>query len=57
MNQQIVTRDLGGHFKTLRQIFINVANKKPRDQRSIILLVPTYPLSGKSNYMHSATTE
>ena len=37
MDQQIVTRDLSWHFKTLQQIFINDANKKPRGQPSNIL--------------------
>ena len=48
MNWQTVTRDLGWHFKTLQQIFINVANRKPRDQPSNVI-VPAFPLSGKRN--------
>ena len=50
MNLQTVTPDLGWHFKTSQQIFINIANKKPRGQPSHAI-VPTFPLSGKRNYV------
>ena len=45
-----VTSDLGWHFKILQQIFVNIANKKPRGQRSDVI-VPDFPLSGKENYV------
>ena len=50
MNQQTVTRDLGWHFLTLQQIFINIANKKPRGQPSHAI-VPAFPLSRKRDYV------
>ena len=49
MNWQIVTRDLGWHFWTSQQIFINIADKKPLGQPSDVI-VPSFPLSGKRNY-------
>ena len=49
MNQQTVTRNLGWHYKTSQQIFINIANKKARGQPSGII-VSAFPLGGKRNY-------
>ena len=49
INQQTVTRDLGWNFQTSQQIFINIANKKPRGQLSDF--VPAFPLSDKRNYV------
>ena len=54
MNLQTVTRDLGWHFETSQQIFINIANKKPRGQPSDVI-VSAVPLSGKKNYVQSAS--
>ena len=50
MNLQTVTRDLGSHFETSQQIFINIANKKSRGQPSDVI-VSAFPLSGKRNYV------
>ena len=44
--KKTVTSDLGWHFKISQQIFVNIANKKPRGQPSGVI-VPDFPLSGK----------
>ena len=41
--------DLGWHFK-ISQLFVNIANKKPRGQPSDVI-VPDFPLRGKRNYV------
>ena len=46
--QRPMNNEYGWHFKISQQIFINIANKKPRGQPSDVIM-RDFPLSGKRN--------